>query len=109
MLADKYSMILKKVEYTVKSGKVDEVKQAISEFVFNIKENEPTVMFYEVFQLTGTNSFIHFISFMDENAERSHQEAEHTKKFMNILNSSCAKKPIFTDLTIVATNKTRLE
>ena len=102
-------MILKKVEYTVKPGKVDDVKQAISEFVFNIKEDEPAVMFYEVFHLTGTNSFVHFMSFMDESAENSHKEAEHTKKFVSILNSSCTKKPVFSDLTMVAANKSRLQ
>jgi quinol monooxygenase YgiN len=102
-------MILKKAEYTVKPGKVEEVKKAISDFVFHIKEDEPAVMFYEAFHLKESDSFIHFMSFMDENAEKSHQNAEHTNKFVELITPLCIKKPDFKNLDLIAANKARLQ
>jgi quinol monooxygenase YgiN len=102
-------MILKKAEYSVKPGKVDEVKQAIMQFVFHIKEDEPAVMFYEAFHVSGSNDFIHFMSFMDESAEKAHQNAGHTKAFVDKLHPLCTKKPVFKDLDLIAANKARLQ
>ena len=102
-------MILKKLEYGVKPVKVEEVKRAITQLVFNVKENEPAVMFYETFQLGNTGEFIHFISFMNPKAEEEHKKAGHTLEFFKSINASIVKKPIYTDLNMIATNKTRLQ
>ena len=102
-------MILNKLEYSVKPNKVEEIKRAITNLVFHVKEDEPAVMFYETFQLGKTGEFIHFISFMNPKAEEEHKNAIHTKEFFKIINACIVKKPVYTDLNMIATNKTRLQ
>ncbi len=94
-------MLYKQAVFRVKKEKLGEVIKAIAEFVTAIHENEPGVFEYKSFQLSDTVSFIHLMCFKDESAEKSHQTAPHTRKFVAVLYPDCDQEPTFTELTLV--------
>jgi len=89
------------VKYKVREEHLEEVLQAIQEFVDAISRTELGVITYEAFQLKDKVSFMHIMAFKDEEAEASHRGAPHTKGFAGILYPLCDVQPEFTDLSIV--------
>lgn len=93
-------MMRKIAEYKVKPDKVGEAEGAIQEFVAAISAEEPDT-FYTAYQKDDGVSFIHFMAFRDAEAEKKHQKAPYTSKFVEILYPNCEEQPRFTDLTLV--------
>ncbi|MEK6846851.1 MAG: antibiotic biosynthesis monooxygenase [Nanoarchaeota archaeon] len=98
-------MIYKIAKFTVKKNKLKICKRAIKEFVHQIKNNEPGTILYESFQENNSSTFIHFMVFKDEKAEEKHADSEYVNKFTNILYPNCSKKPLFTELNLVESNR----
>ena len=91
-------------KYKVKADKVDLVKKAIAAFVEAVKRYESGTLAYEAFQEDAT-AFVHFMVFKNTQAERIHEDASYTHKFADVLYPNCDKAPIFSDLTLVGSNK----
>ncbi len=100
-------MIRKVAQYEVKKVEVRVVEQAIIEFVAAITQNEPHT-FYEAYQGGDGVSFIHFMAFPDQDAEK-HMTATYTMKFVGVLYPQCEAAPIFTDLKLVRSSTTSAE
>jgi len=97
-------MRFKMARYTVQLEKLEEVKDAIAEFVDQIKESEPST-FYETYQEGDTPSFVHLMCFESEEAEDAHRNAPHTNTFTDKLSSSCTNPPVFTDLSLLGSSE----
>ena len=97
-------MIFKMARYTVRPDKLEDVKNAIEEFVAEIKENEPAT-FYETYQEAAGSSFVHLMCFESEEAEAAHRNAPHTNTFVDQLSSSCENPPVFTDLSLLGSSE----
>jgi quinol monooxygenase YgiN len=94
-------------EYQVRPSGVDEVKQAIQEFVPYVKANEPGTRLYLAWQQKDDPTrFVHFFIFEDAAALKAHSESQGVKRF------EAAYRPelvggdvVFTDYQLVATNQ----
>lgn len=94
------------VRYRVKKKKLRTVRNALLEFIYSVKKNEPDTLVYEVFQeKDNIASFIHVMSFKDKNAEKIHASSKHLKKWLEILYPNCKQEPEFTNLRSVKSNK----
>ena len=93
------------VNYKVKKDKVNIVKKAIKEFIDTVKKNEPGTHYYGAYQLDDKVSFLHFMTFEDEKAKRIHETSSYVKKFVEVLYTNCTKKPVFTDLSLIKSNR----
>lgn len=98
-------MIRKVVRYQVKEAELRPVEQAITEFVDAIAQNEPYTV-YEAYQSDDGVSFVHFMSFPNQEAEEKHQTATYTMKFVEVLYPRCEAAPVFTDLKLVRSSRT---
>lgn len=101
-------MIRKVAQYKVKKAELKIVEQAIIEFVDAIAQNELHTV-CEAYQGGDEISFIHFMSFPDQDAEKRHQTAAHTMRFVDVLYPRCEVAPTFTDLKLVRSSRTRGE
>jgi quinol monooxygenase YgiN len=103
-------MIHKIARFTVKKEQLQTCLTAIQAFVAAIQREEPGVLYYSSFQLEDEVSFLHLMSFRDADAERHHQSAAHTRKFVDILYPNCVVEPHFETCTLVAaTNLQQLQ
>ncbi len=92
-------MIIKKAEYKVKSDNLDEALNIVRSFVRTVDQEEPGVVKYDAFQhKDDPQTFTHFMVFTDESADETHQNAEHTKKFVENLYPKCENEPEYTEL-----------
>lgn len=93
-------MIIKMVHYKVRPENLEEVRQAIKDFVVGIATIEPATR-YDAYQGEDEFSFVHWMAFPGEKEEKYHQSAPHTMKFVDILYPSCEQMPVFTDLKLL--------
>lgn len=99
-------MIHLMVTYKVKEDQVDEVKKAIIDFLAAVADNEPQTVHYASYQKADNDrSFIHCMCFENEEARHTHEKAEYTKQFTELLYSACEKEPVFTDLNMIKCNR----
>lgn len=97
-------MIRQLAQYRVKPDAVEPVKRAVTEFVDAIRTNEPNTI-YGAFIAADGRSFFHAMAFPDERAEKAHQSAAHTKKFVELLYPNCEDEPQFIPLNLVRSTK----
>ena len=90
--------------YRVKKEKVKEVREAVTEFVAAVRENEQGTLFYEAYQGRGDVSFFHLMTFEDEASEESHRETPHMEAFVQKLYPNCEEEPGFVDLDLIESN-----
>ena len=90
--------------FTVKPEKLKEVKRALTEFVLEIRRNEPRT-FYLAFREASKCTFFTLMSFENEAAQRRHSQSQHMHRFVKKLLPGCAGKPRFTDLYQLASSK----
>lgn len=90
------------VEYKVKKNKAPVVRKAIKEFVARVRRKEGWTLVYEAFEKPDGVSFVHFMVFKNEKAEEFHRTTPHCAKFVSILYPNCVKKPVFTEIKLVA-------
>lgn len=87
-------MIARTAEFVVKKGKLNKVKEAIDQFVRTVHVSEPGTRMYVSFQDEENEfRFLHVMIFESEGAEKKHQSAAYTEKFVNILNPNCKHMP----------------
>jgi hypothetical protein len=72
----------------VKKAEVTALEQAIIEFVAAVTHNEPHTVCI-AHQAGDGVSFIHFMAFPDQDAEKNHQTAAYTMKFVEVLYPRC--------------------
>jgi quinol monooxygenase YgiN len=94
-------------QYQVRSSGVEQVKQAIAEFVPYIQANEPGTRLYEAWQQKDDpTSFVHFFIFEDEAANQAHGESAAVRQFEAAYRPELSAGPVvFTDYLRVATNQ----
>lgn len=90
--------------YRIKEDKVDEVKEAVSDFVDAVKRNEPATLFYEAYHGQGDVSFFHIMTFEDDEAEEAHRTTPHMAVFVQKLYPHCEEEPGFVELELVRSN-----
>ena len=87
------------VQYKVKKKKLAKAKDALSEYVDAVKENESGTIEYKVFQDDDdSSSFVHLMSFVDKNAKKIHEKTEHLKKLKKILVPISKGKAVYATL-----------
>lgn len=85
------------MRHSVRESDIETVKKAITELLDGVRRNEPHTR-YEVYKVRGTNSFIHFMCFPDEQAEQINKVASYTQHFIETVHPLCTDKPKFADL-----------
>lgn len=93
-------MIRKLANYRIDPESLEEVERAIEDFVSAIGREEPETV-YKAYRITGDVSFVHLMAFPNREAERAHQVAPYTKRFVDILYPYCEEQPTFLDVTLV--------
>ena len=93
-------MIRKLANYRIDPESLEEVERAIKDFVSAIGKEEPETV-YEAYRITDDVSFVHLMAFPNREAERAHQVAPHTTRFVDILYPYCEEQPTFLDVTLV--------
>jgi quinol monooxygenase YgiN len=94
------AMIRKMATYRVKKESLVAVIRAVREFVQAVQEQEPETV-YTAYRAGGGTDFVHFMAFVDEEAEQLHRAAPYTKKFTDLLYPACETEPVFTELFVV--------
>ena len=93
-------MIAKTAEFEIKSGKKQEVMEAIENFTRTVHVSEPGSRLYVSFQdKKNQNKFIHIMCFENEGAEMKHKSAGYTREFVQLINKSCKKEPVYKEYT----------
>ncbi len=98
------TVIRKIAQYEVRRNKLERVNQAIIEFVDAVAQNEPHTL-YEAYQKDDEVSFIHFMAFPDQDAQKRHQTAPYTIKFVEALHPNCEESSTFIDLRVVRSSQ----
>ncbi len=83
--------------FKVRASEVAAAEKAIIEFVARVAD-EPGTLRYDSFREADGVTYIHFMTFADEDAEKAHRETDHVKKFVAELYPRCEVQPVFTDL-----------
>src|SRR2546423_4181004 len=96
----KYTM----AKYTVRPEAVKAVKKAIAEFIAEVRKNEPRTLFL-VFREEGQHTFLHWMSFENEAAERRHAQSKYNGHFVKKLVACGAGKPGFSEFRLLAASK----
>ncbi|MBU1017687.1 antibiotic biosynthesis monooxygenase [Patescibacteria group bacterium] len=92
--------------YQVKKEALDEVRQALIDFVGAVKGNEPNTVLYASFHKKDDPfSFIHFMCFENEGAKHQHESADYTTHFTELLSRCCTVQNVFTELDLIRSNK----
>ena len=79
------------------------MKEAIDQFVRTVHVSEPgTRMYVSVQEEENEFKFLHIMIFVSEGAEKKHQNAGYTEKFVKILNPNCQSEPIFKKYNFIA-------
>lgn len=90
--------------YRVKREKVEAIREAVAEFVAEVKENEPGALFYEAYQGRDDVSFFHVMTFEDSESEENHRRTPHMETFVWKLYPNCEEEPGFVELNLVGSN-----
>jgi quinol monooxygenase YgiN len=91
-------------KYTVRPEKIREVKQAISEFLGEIRQHEPRTL-YLVYRGEDSATFYHLMCFENEAAERRHEQSAYNSRFVKKVYPNCVGRPEFTDLSLFSASR----
>ncbi len=94
-----------KARYTVKDGRVDEVKNVVSRFVDAVRSNEQGTVSYEAFREGESRAFVHIMSFADRASRRAHEASEHCRELVESLYPLCERPPEFTELSLIRSSR----
>jgi autoinducer 2-degrading protein len=83
--------------FKVRASEVGAAEKAIIEFVSKVAD-EPGTLRYESYREADGVTYVHFMTFADEAAEKAHRETDHVKKFVADLYPRCEVQPVFVDL-----------
>jgi len=90
--------------YQVKPSAVNEVKQAIREFVAYVQANEPGTQMYLAWQeKNDPTRFLHLFIFADEAAQARHGQSEAVKHFESVYSPDLVGgEVVFTDYELIS-------
>ncbi len=95
--------IHKTARFKVRPETLEKCKRAIEEFVRHIRDNEPeTQVYVSLQQKDDPTSFIHYMVFRDDAAEKKHGASEAVKRFVDVIYPSCVAPVEFTDYNVLA-------
>jgi quinol monooxygenase YgiN len=98
-LASKLEVITRIVQYKVKKKKLDKVKTLLADYAETVNKTEQGVMNYKIYQdVDDPASIVHVMSFVDKNAEKTHDKSEHMKKLKKSLDSLSKGKALYFNL-----------
>ncbi|MCA1829284.1 MAG: antibiotic biosynthesis monooxygenase [Myxococcales bacterium] len=83
--------------FKVRPSEVGAAEKAIIDFVAKVAD-EPGTLRYDSYREADGVSYVHFMTFADDAAEKEHRETDHVKKFVADLYPRCEVQPSFTDL-----------
>jgi len=86
--------------YRIKEGSLDEVLEAIRNFVSSVAVEEPETEYYS-YRLANSLEFLHVMSFTDLAAQERHQNASYTLDFVDVLYPNCEELPKFAFVEVV--------
>ena len=87
-------MIHKIIRFKVHEYAIEMVIKEITEYLKIVRANEPETN-YVSYQLDDKVSFLHVISFPDDDAENAHRFATYTAEFVEQLYPRCQEDPVF--------------
>jgi quinol monooxygenase YgiN len=91
--------------YEVRPEALEQCLEAIHEFVAYVRENEPGVLRYEVWQeVEHPTRFVHLFVWKDEETNRVHGESAAVKEFASILYPNCLAPVEFVEYRQVDAN-----
>jgi len=91
--------------YEIRPDALDEVLDAIHEFVAYVRDTEPGALRYEVWQeAEQPTRFVHLFVWRDAEANRIHGDSAEVKKFAGILYPKCLEPVEFTEYRQVDAN-----
>lgn len=94
------------IKFKIKKGRIEEAKLIIKKFVDEIKTKEPGTVLYNCYQeKSDETSFIHTISFENEEAEERHRHTVYVKDFVEKLYPICKAVPEYSELNLICSNK----
>ena len=91
-------MIRIMIKYSIKQEKLASFSRAIENFVSEVQKKEGGISEYNVFQGPDGLSFVHYVTFPDQEIQLKHVKASHTKKFNKILKKSVVENPVYIPL-----------
>jgi quinol monooxygenase YgiN len=94
-------MIWRTLTFRARPAEAAAVEKAIIAFVAKVAD-EPGTLRYESFRQADGVSYLHLMSFADDDAEREHHASEHMKRFLAELSPKCEAQPAFADLKMVS-------
>jgi len=96
------SQIHTRVEYKVKSDKIEDVKNQIQKYIETVRDTEPDIRVYESYQnKEDPSKFTHLAEFKDKASEQNHKDISHTKKFVEFLYPLCEQEPKFIYMDLI--------
>jgi quinol monooxygenase YgiN len=98
-------MIHKLIKFKAKKENLEEVIELIKHFLDNILENEPDTLYYESIQDEDQFSFIHIITFSNDEARKHHESTPYVKEFVEHLYPLLEAEPIFSDYKVIRSIK----
>ena len=90
--------------YKVRPDKVKEVKKAVHEFISEGRKHEPRTL-YLVFRKEDEHTFVHWMSFENEAAERRHSQSKYNDRFVRKLLANCVGKPALGEFRLLAASR----
>jgi quinol monooxygenase YgiN len=99
--------IYQTAHYQIKATAMDEVRQAIKEFVAYVTENEPGTWLYSAWQeVDDPTKFVHLFIFEDEASHQEHGRSDAVRRFEDVYRPGLVAGPVvFTDYQLVAENQ----
>ena len=100
--------IYQTASYQVRAEAVEKVKEAITEFVRYVADNEPGARMYTSWQEHGDPTrFVHLFIFEDEAAQDAHGSSDAVRRFEAVYQPELVGGPVvFTNYDLVASNTT---
>lgn len=82
-------MIYTMFQYTIRKDKTAEAKKAIDDYANSVYDNEPGVLKFDVYCTKDDLSYIHLITYRDEQAREIFDNSPHRVKYLEAFFEYC--------------------
>lgn len=94
-------MLHRLISFEVKDEYLENAETLIKSFLTKLKKEEPDTLLYRSLQDKKVlTKFVHYIIFRNQDAQESHRNSLHVKRFVEELYPLCKTIPVFNDLEI---------
>jgi quinol monooxygenase YgiN len=95
--------IYKMATYNVRTESIENIKNAVREYVAAVIATEPgTVLYLSMQDRINPQRFVHLASYRDEPAEALHRDSVATKRFSAAISSAVIGDVSFSDFNLIA-------